>query len=64
MQFAQENYRFQKVITSLGLLLFVIKLLAWYLTQSISILTDALESVVNLISGFFGLYSLYLSALP
>lgn len=37
---------------------------AWYLTQSVSILTDALESIVNVIAGFVGLYSLILAAKP
>jgi cation diffusion facilitator family transporter len=37
---------------------------AWMLTQSVAILTDALESIINIVSGFVGLYSLYLSSLP
>ena len=44
--------------------LFAIKLSAWYLTNSVAILTDALESTINVISGMIGLYSLYLSARP
>jgi len=60
----QENYQFQKVIAATGLLLFAVKLTAWYLTNSVAILTDALEGIVNVISAFIGLYSLYLSSLP
>lgn len=37
---------------------------AWYLTNSVAVLTDGLESIVNVFSGFIGLYSLYLSAKP
>lgn len=37
---------------------------AWILTGSVAILTDALESIVNVVAGLFGLYSLYLSAKP
>lgn len=59
-----ENYRFQKIITAAGIMLLVIKFVAWYMTGSVAILTDAMESIVNIISGFIGLYSLYLSALP
>lgn len=59
-----ENYRFQKIITAAGIMLLVIKFVAWYMTGSVAILTDAMESIVNVISGFVGLYSLYLSALP
>lgn len=61
---AKENYQFQKIVTVVGILLFVIKVVAWWLTNSVAILTDALESVINVVSGFVGLYSLYLSSLP
>ena len=40
------------------------KLLAWYLTGSVAILTDALESTVNVVAGLIGIYSLYVSAKP
>ncbi len=61
---AVENYKFQRIIAIVGVLLFIIKMIAWYLTRSVAIFTDALESIVNVISGFIGLYSLYLSSLP
>lgn len=48
----------------LSISLFILKLAAWYLTHSVAILTDALESIVNVVAGLFGLYSLYLSAKP
>lgn len=60
----KQNYSFQKIIVFAGILLFTAKIVAWYLTQSVAILTDALESIVNIITGFIGLYSLYLSSLP
>jgi cation diffusion facilitator family transporter len=37
---------------------------AWYLTNSVAILTDALESTVNVVAGLIGVYSLYVSAKP
>ena len=37
---------------------------AWYVTGSLAILTDALESIVNIVSALLGLYSVYLSAKP
>ena len=64
MTVAKENYNLQKKILSITVLLFLIKITAWYLTNSVAILTDALEYTINVISGFVGLYSLYLSALP
>ncbi|MGH2564255.1 MAG: cation diffusion facilitator family transporter, partial [Ginsengibacter sp.] len=61
---SKENIRLQKFIIVIAIVLFSIKLAAWYLTGSLAILTDALESIVNIASGFLGLYSLYLSAKP
>lgn len=64
MQKARENIRVQWFIVAVAVILFVIKMTAWYLTNSVAVLTDGLESIVNVISGFIGLYSLYLSAKP
>ena len=44
--------------------LFTIKVIAWYLTKSVLVLTDALESTVNVAAGFIGLFSLYIAARP
>ncbi len=64
MNKAKENIRVQWFIVAVAVVLFVIKMTAWYLTNSVAVLTDGLESIVNVISGFIGLYSLYLSAKP
>ena len=64
MTTAKQNYNFQKIVVVTGVVLFIVKLVAWYLTNSVAILTDALESTVNVTSGFIGLYSLYISAKP
>lgn len=40
------------------------KLIAWFITGSLAILTDAMESIVNIVAGFLGLYSLTLSSKP
>lgn len=61
---ARENMRVQRNVLGAGILIFLIKMLAWILTGSNSVLTDALESWVNLTAGAIGLYSLYLSAQP
>lgn len=47
-----------------GLVLMAIKFGAYFLTHSNAILTDALESIVNVIAGSFALYSLWLAAHP
>jgi cation diffusion facilitator family transporter len=64
MQATQENYQIQQKITVVILVLFIIKLIAWLLTNSVAILTDTLEYTINVISSLIGLYSLYLSSKP
>lgn len=60
----QQNFRVQQFIVFIALSLFVLKILAWWLTKSVAILTDALESTVNVIAGLIGLYSLHIAAKP
>ncbi|WP_439516354.1 cation diffusion facilitator family transporter [Sediminibacterium sp.] len=64
MTTAQQNFRVQLWITLLSVLLFLTKIVAYYFTHSLAILSDALESIVNVIAGFIGLYSLYIAAKP
>jgi cation diffusion facilitator family transporter len=59
-----ENLKVQKWVASLSVVLLAVKFVAYYSTHSISILTDALESIVNVVAGFIGLYSLYVAAKP
>jgi cation diffusion facilitator family transporter len=44
--------------------LFLTKIIAYQFTHSLSILSDALESIVNVMAGFIGLYSLFIAAKP
>jgi len=60
----RENLRIQKWVVTVAVLLFIIKVVAFWVTRSVAILTDALESTVNVIAGFIGLYSLYVAAKP
>ena len=64
MEAPRQNIRVQQWVAAFSLLLLGGKLVAYYLTNSVAILTDALESIVNVVAGFFGLYSLHLSAKP
>jgi len=61
---AKQNIRIQTWVAVLSVTLLITKLIAYFLTNSVAILTDALEGIVNVVAGFFGLYSLYLSAKP
>ena len=64
MTSSNQNIRIQRAIALISIALFIIKIIAWYLTRSVAILTDALESIVNVVAGLIGLYSLYISAKP
>ena len=64
MEASSQNIRIQKWVVVVAVFLLATKLAAYFLTHSVAILTDALESIVNLVAGLFGLYSLILSAKP
>jgi cation diffusion facilitator family transporter len=61
---SKENLIVQKWVAAVSVLLLSVKFLAYYSTHSVSILTDALESIVNVAAGLIGLYSLYVAAKP
>jgi cation diffusion facilitator family transporter len=56
--------RIQKIIAISSFLIFAGKLTAYFLTNSVGILTDALESTVNVVTGFISLYSIYIAIQP
>lgn len=64
MKAAQQNLNVQKWIAIVSVLLLAVKFIAYYSTYSVAILTDALESIVNVAAGFIGLFSLYVAAKP
>jgi cation diffusion facilitator family transporter len=59
-----SSIKTQQLLVFVSIALFLIKILAWYITSSVAILTDALESTVNVIAGFIGLYSIIISSKP
>lgn len=64
MNKANQNLGVQKWVACISVLLLLVKFIAYYITHSVSILTDALESIVNVVAGGVGLYSLYVAAKP
>lgn len=64
MKTEAQNLKVQKWVAAVSVLLLLIKFAAYYLTRSVAVLTDALESIVNVVAGFIGLYSLYIAAKP
>lgn len=64
MKTEKQNLSVQKWVAVISVVLLAIKFIAYYATHSVSILTDALESIVNVAAGFIGLYSLFIAAKP
>lgn len=60
----QETVKLQLIVVLVGVLLLLVKFGAFVLTNSNAILTDALESIINVVAGSFTLYSLVLSGRP
>ena len=64
----QQNYKaslkVQRIAIAAGIFLLLVKFSAYLITNSNAILTDAMESIVNVAASFMGLYSLNLSATP
>lgn len=58
------KYRWMSLSFGLSIVLLLIKTAAYVLTSSTAILTDALESIVNVAASGFALYSVYLSGRP
>jgi cation diffusion facilitator family transporter len=60
----EKNLKLQKWIVGVAVILFGVKIAAYFLTHSVAILSDALESIVNVAAGFIGLYSLFIASKP
>ncbi len=61
---ANTKIRIMWVTLLASILLMVIKFFTYFLTNSNAILTDAVESLVNIAAGSFALYSIYFAAKP
>jgi cation diffusion facilitator family transporter len=61
---AKSSIQMQRLLVFVSVGLFIIKMIAWQITHSVAILTDALESTVNVLAGCIGLYSIILSSKP
>lgn len=48
----------------ISIVLMLAKFVAYFITQSNAILTDALESIVNVLASSFAFYSIYLATIP
>ena len=60
----QVKQRVQRRIVLCSVMLMAGKFAAYFLTNSVGVLTDAMESIVNVTAGLISLYSLYRAARP
>jgi cation diffusion facilitator family transporter len=60
----RQAIRVQQWIAVIGIVLLAIKFYAYFITHSVAILTDALESIVNVVAGIITLASLMVAAKP
>ena len=60
----RSKLQVQKIIVVFSTIIFFAKVIAYFLTNSVGILTDALESTVNVITGIISLYAIYISLKP
>ncbi|MCX6215980.1 cation diffusion facilitator family transporter [Spirosoma sp.] len=60
----QTKYRWMGISLGLSIILLALKFTAYFLTYSTAILSDAVESIVNVIASGFAFYSIYLAGQP
>lgn len=60
----QIKLKVQKRIVLISFVILIAKFIAYYVTHSVGVLTDALESIVNVVAGAVSLYSLHLAMQP
>ena len=64
MHRTKQNLKIQYALTGLTIVVFALKVAAFLITHSLSVLSDTLESVVNIIATIVGSYSMYIAAKP
>jgi divalent metal cation (Fe/Co/Zn/Cd) transporter len=61
---SKQNLRIQYTLTGLTIIVFALKVATFFITHSLSVLSDTLESVINIIATLVGSYSLYIASKP
>lgn len=64
MHNSKQNLRIQYTLTGLTIIVFALKVATFFITHSLSVLSDTLESVINIIATLVGSYSLYIASKP
>jgi cation diffusion facilitator family transporter len=60
----KKRLRIITAVLIFGVLITIIKFIAYFITHSNAIYTDALENIINVVAGGFAFYSIYLAAQP
>lgn len=60
----RKEFHVMLVSLVVSFILTTCKFLAYFTTHSVAILSDALESIINVVAGAFALYSIYLASQP
>jgi cation diffusion facilitator family transporter len=61
---SKQNLKIQYILTGLTVIVFALKVGVFLMTHSLSVLSDTLESVVNIIATIVGTYSMYIAGKP
>ena len=64
MHKSKQNLKIQYTLTGLTVFVFALKVAAFFITHSMSVLSDTLESVMNIIATIVGSYSMFIVAKP
>ena len=64
MPYSKQNLKIQYFVTALTIVVFILKVVTYVLTHSLSVLSDTLESVVNIVATLVGSYSLFIASKP
>jgi cation diffusion facilitator family transporter len=62
--YSKQNLKVQYFVTALTIVVFFLKAVTYVLTHSLSVLSDTLESVVNIVATLVGSYSLFVASKP
>jgi cation diffusion facilitator family transporter len=64
VQHSKQNLKVQYYLTGLTIIVFLLKVATFLMTHALSVLSDTLESVVNIIATLVGSYSMFIAAKP
>lgn len=64
MKVQKQRLQIISAVLIFGIVITIIKFIAYFLTHSNAIYTDAIENIINVVAGAFAFYSIYLAAQP